>query len=420
MKIAVFGQIKSDNLGDKIISDSLSWIVSDVLKEKKITEKIEFIETDIYARNDILIDYKTKSDEKKLNYYNYDIDLKLADKLYRHFGKISKKFNNMTIKNICYRFRHIIWNNARNYKKRHLDYLETKLKDVDLIIVAGGGLLEYSSNEYQDNLNLITEYGQKYNIPVIFNAIGRAGEFNPNDYRCSVLKNTFQRDCVKYVSARDSRENVQECVGDRFNVKLLADAAFCSEDAYDIHWSAQNSKKIGIGIIRGTALQSYNVSFTTDDWVNLFADIAAELKKRGYDFQFFTNGLRSDYKIGLKLIEKLGLDKSYLVDRPVEAKVLYKTISRYRGLITCRMHSSIVAFSMGIPSVILSWNKKVNKYMEICGYPDRAINIENFNAKYIVDQLELSLKDGISDENHNKMKSLARESVTDYIDYLHK
>ena len=283
-----------------------------------------------------------------------------------------------------------------------------------MIAIDGAGLLEYSYNAYQESLNLITLYAEEHSIPVIFNAIGRAGEFDKDAYRCQVLMEAFRRDCFRYVSARDSKDSVQECVGNRFDVKLLADAAFCVDEAFGISANSRDNV-IGIGLIRGDASLSYSQGFGKDGWIDLFSNIALELQRRGYEYEFFTNGAREDYEIGLQVLSKLGVGKEHLVDRPVEGEKLLNTISTYCALITCRMHSSIAAFALGIPSVILSWNKKVDKYMEIVGYPQRAVGQEDFDATIIVQRLEQALSEGISAENRNRMKDLARESVRDYI-----
>jgi polysaccharide pyruvyl transferase WcaK-like protein len=82
------------------------------------------------------------------------------------------------------------------------------------------------------------------------------------------------------------------------------------------------------------------------------------------------------------------------------------------------MHSSIAAFTLDVPSVILSWNDKVEKLMEIIGYPERAIKQPQFTAQYIVDSMEKAAKEGIDDTLLNAMKSKARQSVRDYIDLI--
>jgi polysaccharide pyruvyl transferase WcaK-like protein len=107
-----------------------------------------------------------------------------------------------------------------------------------------------------------------------------------------------------------------------------------------------------------------------------------------------------------------------MVERPLEDTVLYDTIAGYDGLVTCRMHSSIAAFTLGIPSVILSWNDKVEKLMAIIGYPERAIRRDEFDAVLIVDRLEAAFREGVDKEKTDRMKAMARESVCDYIDLI--
>lgn len=414
MKIAICGLVKSSNLGEEFIAKSLAWIIQDEYSKEKKGE-LEFVFTDILARNDIQKEGSCRIDSYVKNYYLYKKTGILFDAFYVKIGEFGRKTNKTQLKKLVYRIRHFLWQNTINFKRRHLQYFSEKFKGVDVIVIDGAGLLEYSYNEYQEPLNLICEYGEKNSIPVVFNAIGRAGEYSEADFRCKILKKAFSYDCVKYVSARDSVESVQECVGNRFKVKLLADAAFCAEDAYSVKKNA-DSKLIGIGLIRDDAMLSYGEGINQEQIVDMFVEIARELDYRGYRYQFFTNGAKEDYSTGLRVIEKLGVEKEqYLVKRPTEGIELLNTIGKYRGIVTCRMHSSIGAFSLGIPSVILSWNKKVDKYMEILGYPERAISQDDCKAGNIVNKLEEALKIGISEENRIRMKSLARQSVQDYM-----
>ena len=253
---------------------------------------------------------------------------------------------------------------------------------------------------------------------MVYNAIGRAGDFNEKDFRSKILKVALQSKVVKYVSARDSVETVQLCAGENMPVKLLADAAFWMKEAYHLQ-KPEERKKIGIGIIRGNSLMGYGVDFGKNDWVELFSNIARLLEERGYEFEFFTNGLKGDIVLGKKILAAMCLSDDYLVTRPSDAEVLCDTINNYTGIITCRMHSSIAAFTMGVPSVILSWNDKVEKLMSIIGYEERAIKFEDFDAQTIVDRFEAALKEGVSEEKIAAMKAKAKESVDDYIDIIY-
>ena len=83
------------------------------------------------------------------------------------------------------------------------------------------------------------------------------------------------------------------------------------------------------------------------------------------------------------------------------------------------MHSAIAAFTLGIPSVILSWNEKVDQLMDVVGYPGRAIKKDQFDPVFIVDVIERSLEEGVDPEKVAAMKAKAKESVDDYIDLIY-
>jgi glycerophosphoryl diester phosphodiesterase len=63
------------------------------------------------------------------------------------------------------------------------------------------------------------------------------------------------------------------------------------------------------------------------------------------------------------------------------------------GMIACRMHSNIIAYALGIPSVGLVWNEKMTFWGQKCGYPGRYISSNLLSAEYITDTLEQSLRE---------------------------
>jgi polysaccharide pyruvyl transferase WcaK-like protein len=265
----------------------------------------------------------------------------------------------------------------------------------------------------------MSQYAEARGLGLVYNAIGRAGAFDERDFGCKILKRALRSTAVKYVSARDNLDAVQVCAGPNHKVKLLADSAFWMKEAYGVSVS-KTRQKIGIGLIRGNSLKGYGSRFTNKDWVELFSKIALTLHDRGYVFEFFTNGLPGDVKLGRQVLKALQLDDSYLVPRPVDDRVLVDTINSYSAIVTCRMHSSIAAFTLRVPSVILSWNDKVEKLMEIIGYPQRAIKQHQFQPHFILDSMETAIEEGIDGTLLNEMKFKARESVTDYIDLILK
>ena len=417
LKIAILGLIKSENIGEQFIARSLEYLIKTEAEKIDPDIDIEFTEVDLLGRNDEIVECTGSYKKRVLNYYNYSEKGIRTEKVFLKLKDIVKKSDSRFVKNTISRFRNVMYNHGMNYRKRMESFLEDRLEGVSFIVVDGAGLLEYDWNEYHWPLLLVSEYAEKHGIDVVYNAIGRAGDFNEADYMSRILKKALRSPRVKYVSARDSVETVQAVAGPDKKVKLLADAAFWMKETYGIS-QKEGAEKIGIGIIRGNALTGYGVKFGTGKWVELFVNIARELEARGYEYEFFTNGLPGDWKLGRRILKAMELPDEYLVERPLTDTELCDTISGYKAIVTCRMHSSIAAFTLKIPSVILSWNDKVDKLMQMIGYPDRVIGIDDFNGPFIVDRMEKALSEGVPDENLNIIKSKALESVDDYIDLI--
>jgi len=414
VKIAICGLVKSENLGEMFIARSLEYLIADGLQQAEPGIEIEYVEVDLLGRNDTIYEIPDARERRLRNYYRYSDKGRLTEKVFLDLQRRGRKAKSKATQNLISRARHLIWKFGGNYRKRLASYFDMKLQGVDYIVIDGAGLLEYSYNEYHWSLLLISEYAEKHGLEVVYNAIGRAGAFDERDFGSTILKRAIRSSAVKYVSARDNVTEVQACAGPGHTVKLLADSAFWMKEAYEIDTTIER-KKIGIGLIRGNSLQGYGVEFGSKEWTTLFAGIATVLRDRGYEFEFFTNGLPGDVTLGKRVLKRLRLPDSYLVERPVDDQVLVDTINGYDAIITCRMHSSIAAFTMGVPSVILSWNDKVEKLMEIIGYPERAIRQKDFRPEYIVDSMEKAKAEGIDDAKLSAMKDKAKESVSDYL-----
>ena len=415
--VAICGLIKSENLGEQFIARTLEYLIRTECEKRGLRKQIKFVEVDLLGRNDSVKNVSGSLNKRVANYYGYRRSGVPVEAFMLFLKKLAVKIKSRKLQNGIYRLRHWIWMHGPNYRKRLYRYYEKKMKDAAFIVVDGAGLLEYCYNEYQEPLMLISDFAADHGLDVVYNAIGRAGVFEEDDFRSTILKKALQADCVKYVSARDSVETVQLCAGDRHEVKLLADAAFWMKETYHLRPVGKRTK-IGIGLIRGNSLTGYGYDFDGDAWVKLFADIARELDARGYEYEFFTNGLPGDIKLGRQVLQELNLPAEKMVKRPTKDTALYETINQYAGMITCRMHSAIASFTLGIPTVIISWNDKVEKLMNIIGYPDRAITKEEFDPVLIVDRFEKAMREGVTEDRIAAMKARAHESVADYIDLI--
>ena len=69
------------------------------------------------------------------------------------------------------------------------------------------------------------------------------------------------------------------------------------------------------------------------------------------------------------------------------------------------MHSSIISYALSIPSVNLIWNDKIPFFYHNIGYPDRAVELSEWNGGHVFDLLQ-SVKDVPYTLNEDYLMSL--------------
>lgn len=264
-----------------------------------------------------------------------------------------------------------------------------QIKYVDAIIFAGGGLIKFRQEQLYRQVSEIIMEAQKYEIPVMLNAVGVEG-YDGNDPRCLQLENALKQPCVKVISVRDDVGGLKEnySLHPSTRIRSVFDPAIWSEKTYQtILKKRKNKGYIGLGIARETLFCDYGIpSIDRNYLMNLWKNIALQLEERGYQWKIFTNGLEQDERFAKDVLDEIGHGEMLL--QPLNASMLVSTIGEMQGMIACRMHSNIIAYALKIPSVGLVWNDKMRFWGEKIGYPERFIDEKNLQAEGIVDTLE--------------------------------
>ena len=73
------------------------------------------------------------------------------------------------------------------------------------------------------------------------------------------------------------------------------------------------------------------------------------------------------------------------------AKELMETVSGYDAVAAIRMHSSILSYAFGIPSINLIWNDKIPLFYENTGRLENAIGIEDWSAELVAEWIEKNM-----------------------------
>lgn len=284
------------------------------------------------------------------------------------------------------------------------------LKTADLIIFAGGGLIKYQQEQFHVHVPQILEYANACGIPVYFNCVGVEG-YDASDERCLRLARSLNADCVKGITVRDDLATLRKnyITNKQIFTAGAVDPAVFTPQVYGVSRHMQ-SDTIGLGIVRYRIFEDYGITGITREFQrNMWQGIAAALEARGYRWQFFVNGLRSDYDFALEILESMGRASEaerLLAPRPLKSVQLAETIASYAGIIACRMHANIIAYALGIVSVGLVWNDKMVFWGERIGCPERFLTSSQFEPKRIVQCLTESMASGVPSCSRQLRKSV--------------
>ncbi|QEQ95988.1 polysaccharide pyruvyl transferase family protein [Neptunomonas concharum] len=372
-KIVLITAKYSDNLGDGVIADNVRYILS-----SKIGGSFEVVDLDMSGRRG-----------------------------YSKIGGVSK------IKNIALNMPYILrtilvilkWNFVD--KRRIKSYLNSeKILDGEVKIVFGGGQVIHDNNlSFPLKLNFIISYAESRGVDVGFIGcgVGRKSSW----YGEFLLKRALSRPCVTSVFLRDSSSVEQ--FNRRFSNSgvLLAqgtyDPAFYSAEAYSINEKSV-AGRVGIGIACPNDLQASagkDFRFDKDILKENFIRLAELLIEFGYDVLFYTNGSYDDEKYLSFVLEGT---KYKRIVRPSSPYELVQTIAQFSCVVSHRLHSSIIARSLGLKSVGLTWDKKVESFYDDIAQKDFCVKGDIFSPDDVFNLIKRAINLPIIDITEYKRK----------------
>ncbi len=366
------------NLGDLVIYETARYILQDIL-EKNHLEDYEIVPVDIGSYQ-----------------YKVDGDFGFRDGFFRKTRrKISLVLGksgavHKLLPELSYALLRDSWHTTKEYAY-YKDKERDKLDGLDMIVFGGGGLIKYHQQHFHYFLDDIIAYAQEKNIPVLINAQGVEG-YSEDDAECQLLKKALNKDCVKYVSTRDSFPQLRNCY--MFNpdivVKKVCDPAFWLRETYGITDKEVPSGKIGLNVIRPKIFGQYMYSVNPESLAVVYRKLIKECLVRGYSVELFSNGADQDDEYVRYIKETypaLFKDPRVTTKFPKSTKGLVRTIAGYDRFMAVRLHASIIGTVLGIPNVSLVWNYKQTMFGEEVGMKENYITKDDFKASVILDKL---------------------------------
>lgn len=294
---------------------------------------------------------------------------------------------------------------------RDLEEAEDLVKQSDIVIFGGAPMFNFLYQDFYERTAVLLDLIKKYGKPVLFSAIGVEG-YDDTSKKCHRLKKALNFDCVKQITTRDDFETLQK-YKEREDLILdkVADPAVFASKVFEPYKAGQTAstdagvageaekpekrKKVGIFILRQGGFIANKVAFSRDDAVSLWLKLIDELEARGIDYELVTSGHFSDEAFLDYLIRKHHVPESKCVFNINAPEDLIHAISSYDAVISCRLHPSIVSFSLDVPSLGIVWNQKVKWFYDSIGYGDRVFDTASLNPGLLAEKLEQILSESV-------------------------
>lgn len=283
---------------------------------------------------------------------------------------------------------------------------EEAISECDMLIFGGAPLFNYLYQIFYERTAVTLEIAQKYNKPVIFSAIG-IERYTEDNAKCQRLKKTLNFDCVKQITTRDGIEELTKYrENENMVIARVADPAVFAGPAFKNHTVSKKDrekKKIGIFVFRANGFVDNKINFTREDAAKLWLDIIHDLEEKGYDYELVTSGNFGDEAFLDYMIRNHGISETKCVFNMNMPERLLKKISSYDAVISCRLHPSIISFSLGVPSIGIIWNPKVRHFYECINYGGRAVPVDGISAEGILAKVEEAMEQGVEKDTEYLM-----------------
>lgn len=378
LKFCFVGLYEDQNLGDPIIADCAEWLYTHNLKESDYEIKRLCID---YVEKHNPLSFVKKCCLKCLRLFYLS---SVADDIYNE---------------------HLI----EEYKK----YFSEGIKNSDIVIVVGGGLIKYNYQFFGGGLVALLDSAEKLGVKVILNSVGVEG-YDETNIRCQTLKKALNGKSLVSISTRDDIKTLREKYFDgvpNIPCEYVCDPAVWCSEVYGIERNSRGNV-IGLGIARGNLFYDYGIDLNASEVSDLYKNIIKKLLNNGYQVELFTNGLDADNFFAQNIqtaLESEGIDLTLVL--PSDAKHLVRIIASYEAIIATRLHSCIIAYSLDIPGIGLVWNDKQTFFGRNINAENYFIQVGEFDSYTIVERLKTAINNGYNQEHKDIFRNLIIDNV---------
>lgn len=288
---------------------------------------------------------------------------------------------------------------------------EELLGSAHAILFAGGGLFGLSYLDFFTHLDQITAIADNRGIPVVFSSMG-LNNMDAADSNVDAIAEVVRRRCVKAVAVRENLALFQDLVTDLpFEARQIADPAVWTKYVYGMTDTVPDGT-LGVNVVRGGLFVANKRDWGLAAEMEYLAELSAHAEAAGMSAHFYTNGSLDDNN-SLRFFAQENAIQPHRVILPQTTREVVDAIASRSAIASIRMHSSIIAYSFGIPTVALEWNDKLPHFYEAIGHPERVIPFGEWSGERSFEALRAA---GVAPEDNPGYQSYLMSTYA----YIHE
>ena len=300
----------------------------------------------------------------------------------------------------------------RSNRNEFISHFQENLSDCDLLIFAGGAILDVLSEYTAEDINTIISIAREKNIPVAFNSVGFFGNEVDNE-KGMIIRKALLSPNVKWISVRERKDDIAYLLNGEKEFSYCCDTAVWARELFGVDSSLVNQDNIiGINLINKFAFSYFGNSVF--DVSETYFKIYSELTDLGFKCNFFINGPAVDHNYANSFARKyiIPSEMFLLDDNTRSGKAFLSFLSQFSLVISSRLHTSISCFSLKIPSLCLSWDRKMDEFYRNISRPYWLI------APNDVNNISIKVKNALAEQYNGVSFQSYKETTLFYINKM--
>jgi polysaccharide pyruvyl transferase WcaK-like protein len=359
-KIVICGEVESSNLGDTVIAHSFSHIIQELVP----IATIQFLDMSLR---------------------------KFSQPAPGQNTRLERLFWRMVRRTCSREVEATLWWWFKVKSQRYVQYQQI-LQGATALFIGGGNLLADNQFNFPLKIYGIAQCARQMGIPVYYYGCGVNAHWSgvARQLYKQVLSQARSIAVRDPVSASRLAQNVPS-ITDKLSV--VWDVAVHCGEAYGVTQQG-NAIAIGLGICAPSVLARHTWDdsrgfFQDETLIQFWVSIAQALSAQNLPFQFFINGSPSDRQFANQVVERVAAAGIPVrpVLAPTHSEELVRIISSFKAIVAFRLHACIIAYALGIPSVGLKWDTKVESFFQQCQRSSYCLDSHQTSPPQLIEKL---------------------------------